>query len=169
MNEESLIGLRFPELTAEEAAAHIRHGQTVAFSGFTPAGSPKAIPSAIAAIAEAAHQRGEPFKIGVLTGASTGPSIDGALAKADAISFRTPYQSNADLRARINAGETRLVDMHLSMLPQAVRCGFLGPIDWASLEASDVTSGGGIVLTSSVGAAPTPDDERHRRIRRLHP
>ena len=45
--------------------------------------------------------------------------------------------------------------MHLSMLPQAVRCGFLGPIDWAILEASDVTSGGGIVLTSSVGAAPT--------------
>ena len=86
------MGLPFPKLTAEEAAAHVRHGQTVAFSGFTPAGSPKAIPSAIAAKAEAAHQRGEPFKIGVLTGASTGPSLDGALAKADAISFRTPYQ-----------------------------------------------------------------------------
>jgi acyl-CoA hydrolase len=65
------MGLPFPRLTAEEAAAHVRHGETVAFSGFTPAGSPKAIPSAIAAIAEAAHQRGEPFKIGVLTGAFT--------------------------------------------------------------------------------------------------
>ncbi len=149
------MGSPFPKLTAEEAAAHVKHGETVAFSGFTPAGSPKAIPSAIAAKAEAAHQRGEPFKIGVLTGASTGPSLDGALAKADAISFRTPYQSNADLRARINAGDTRFFDMHLSMLPQAVRCGFLGPIDWAILEASDVTSGGGIVLTSSIGAAPT--------------
>ena len=95
------MGSPFPRQTAEEAAAQIKHGQTIAFSGFTPAGSPKAIPSAIAAKAEAAHQRGEPFKIGVLTGASTGPSLDGALAKADAISFRTPYQSNADLRARI--------------------------------------------------------------------
>ena len=65
------MGLPFPELSAEEAAAQINHGQTVAFSGFTPAGSPKAIPSAIAANAEAAHQRGEPFKIGVVTGASS--------------------------------------------------------------------------------------------------
>ncbi len=53
----SLMGSPFPKLTAEEAAAHVKHGQTVAFSGFTPAGSPKAIPSAIAAKAEAAHQR----------------------------------------------------------------------------------------------------------------
>ena len=81
------MGLPFPKLTAEEAAVQITHGQTVAFSGFTAAGSPKAIPSAVAAKAEAAHRRGEPFKIGVLTGASTGPSLDGALAKADAISF----------------------------------------------------------------------------------
>jgi acyl-CoA hydrolase len=58
MNEESPMGLPFLKLTAEEAAAHARHGQTVALSGFTPAGSPKAIPSAIATIAEAAHQRG---------------------------------------------------------------------------------------------------------------
>ena len=150
------MSLPFPKLTPEEAAAHIEHGQTIGFSGFTPAGAPKAIPSAIAARAEAVHQRGEAFKIGVLTGASTGPSLDGALAKANAISFRTPYQSDANLRARINAGDTRFFDMHLSMLPQAVRYGFLGPIDWAVLEACDVTAGGGIVLaTSSVGAAPT--------------
>jgi propionyl-CoA:succinyl-CoA transferase len=109
------MDLAFPKLAAEEAAAQIRRGQTVAFSGFTAAGSPKAIPFAIAAKAEAAHQRGEPFKIGVLTGVSNGPSLDGALAKADAISFSTPYQSNPDLRARINAGDTRFFDMHLSM------------------------------------------------------
>lgn len=149
------MSLPFPKLTPEEAAAHIQHGQTIGFSGFTPAGAPKAIPSAIAARAAAAHERGEPFKIGVLTGASTGPSLDGALAKANAIGFRTPYQSDANLRARINAGDTRFFDMHLSMLPQAVRYGFLGPIDWAVLEACDITAGGGIVLTSSVGAAPT--------------
>jgi acetyl-CoA hydrolase len=164
--------LPFPILTAEEAASHIDDGQAIGFSGFTPAGAPKAIPSAIAARAEAAHQRGEPFKIGVLTGASTGPSLDGALAKADAISFRTPYQSNPDLRARINAGDTRFFDMHLSMLPQAVRYGFLGPIDWAVLEASDVTAGGGVVLTSSVGAAPTFGRQAKRvliELNRKHP
>lgn len=145
----------FPMLTAEEAAAMIEHGQTVGFSGFTPAGAAKAIPTAIAARAEKFHAEGKDFQIGVLTGASTGPKLDGALAKANAISFRTPYQSNPDLRKRINTGETRFVDMHLSLMPQAVRYGFLGPVHWAVLEACDVTPGGGIVLTSSVGAAPT--------------
>ena len=91
----------------------------------------------------------------MLTGASTGPSLDGALAKASAISFRTPYQSDPNLRARINSGETHFVDMHLSAMPQAVRYGFLGRVHWAVLEAADVTAGGGIVLTSSVGCAPT--------------
>ena len=145
----------FPVLTAEEAAAMINHGQTVGFSGFTPAGAPKAIPLAIAARATAEHEAGRDFQIGVLTGASTGPSLDGALAKAGAVSFRTPYQSDPNLRARINAGETRFFDMHLSLLPQAVRYGFLGPVHFAVVEASDVTAGGGIVLSSSVGAAPT--------------
>jgi acetyl-CoA hydrolase len=142
-------------LSADEAAAMIQHGQTVGFSGFTPAGVPKVIPRAIAARAEQQHAAGHEFQIGVLTGASTGPSLDGALAKANAIGFRTPYQSNSDLRASINAGATRFVDMHLSVLPQIVRYGFLGPVHWAVAEACDVTAGGGIVLTTSVGAAPT--------------
>ena len=152
---ESIMIFSFPLLSAEEAAALIEHGQTVGFSGFTPAGAPKAIPLAIAERAIAEHQAGREFQIGVLTGASTGTSLDGALAKADAISFRTPYQSDPALRARINAGQTRFFDMHLSLMPQAVRYGFLGPVHWAVVEASDVTAGGGIVLTSSVGCAPT--------------
>ncbi|MGA2436724.1 MAG: acetyl-CoA hydrolase/transferase family protein [Bryobacteraceae bacterium] len=145
----------FPVLTAAEAAAMIQHGQSVSFSGFTPAGAPKAIPRAIAERAEVEHAAGREFQIGVLTGASTGDSLDGALARAGAISFRTPYQSNSNLRARINCRETRFFDMHLSMMPQATRYGFLGPVHWAVIEASDITAGGGIVLTSSVGASPT--------------
>src|SRR6516225_4172204 len=90
---------RYATLTAEEAASLIQHDQTVGFSGFTPAGAPKAIPTALAARAEAEHDAGRPFQIGVLTGASTGPSLDGALAKAQAIRFRTPYQSDPNLRS----------------------------------------------------------------------
>jgi propionyl-CoA:succinyl-CoA transferase len=149
------MSLPFPILTPEEAASHIENGQNVGFSGFTAAGAPKEIPTAIAKKAEAAHEAGRDFKIGVFTGASTGASLDGALAKANAISFRTPYQSNGDIRARINAGDTSFVDMHLSMLPQTMRYGFLGKVQWAVLEAADVTAGGGIVLTTGVGAAPT--------------
>ncbi|HET9598885.1 MAG TPA: succinate CoA transferase [Anaeromyxobacteraceae bacterium] len=145
----------FPTLTAEEAAALVQDGQSVGFSGFTAAGSPKAIPRALAARARAEHAAGRPFSIGVLTGASTGPSLDGALAAAEAIRFRTPYQSDPTLRAQINAGKVRFFDMHLSLLPQSVRYGFLGPVHWAVLEACDLTSSGGLVLTTAAGAAPT--------------
>ncbi len=142
-------------MTAEEAAAYVQDRQTVAFSGFTPAGAPKAVPRAIAARAVAEHEAGRPFKINVITGASTGPSLDGALAKADAVGFRTPYQSDPDMRKSINSGRTRFFDMHLSRLPQDLRYGFLGPVHCVVVEASDVTPYGEIVLTSSVGAAPT--------------
>lgn len=149
------MALPFPTLTAEEAAALIDHGATIGFSGFTPAGSPKAIPLALAKRAQAEHTAGRPFQVGVITGASTGPSLDGALAQAEAIRFRTPYQSDPVLRSQINSGKVRFVDMHLSILPQIVRYGFLGPVHWAVVEAAEVMAGGGIVLTAAVGAAPT--------------
>ncbi len=145
----------FPVLTAEEAASLIKNDMTVGFSGFTPAGAAKAIPRAIAAQAMAEHAAGRPYKIGVVTGASTGPSLDGALAKADAIKWRTPYQSDKDLRERINKGQTKFFDMHLSMLPQYVRYGFLGKFHFAVVEAVNVTANGEITLSSSVGASPT--------------
>ncbi len=146
---------RFPALSAEEAAGLIRNGRTIGFSGFTAAGAAKAVPLALARMAEREHAAGRPFKVGVLTGASTGRSLDGALAGAGAIGMRTPYQSDPCLRRQINAGDVRFFDMHLSTVPQAVRNGCLGPIHFAVVEASDVTAGGGIVLSTSVGASNT--------------
>jgi len=145
----------FAKLTPEEAAALVSHGDIIGFSGFTPAGAAKAVPKAIAARARAEHEAGRPFKVGVITGASTGPSLDGELARADAVLFRTPYQSNADLRKKINSGEVQFFDMHLSLLPQSVRYGFLGRLKFAVIEACEVFPGGEIVLTTSVGASPT--------------
>ena len=142
-------------LSAEEAAALVNHDEVIGFSGFTPAGAAKVIPTAIAVKARVEHAAGRPFKIGVITGASTGPSLDGELAKADAIKFRTPYQSNKDLRDSINNGKTQFFDMHLSLLPQYVRYGFLGELDWAIVEAADVSVDGKILLSTSVGASPT--------------
>lgn len=147
--------LPFPELSPAEAAALVQHGHTLGFSGFTPAGAAKIIPRAIASRAMEEHAAGRPFKIGVVTGASTGESLDGALAKAEAIAWRTPYQSNETLRKQINEGKTRFFDMHLSMLPQYARYGFLGDFEFAVVEASDVSASGEVVLTTSVGAVPT--------------
>lgn len=142
-------------MTAEEAASLINDNDTIGFSGFTPAGAAKAIPTALARRAKAEHEAGKPLRVGVVTGASTGQSLDGELALADAISWRTPYQSNKHLRAAINSGRTRFFDMHLSSLPQQVRYGFLGKFNWAVVEACDVTEDGEIVPTTSVGASPT--------------
>jgi acetyl-CoA hydrolase len=149
------MSLPFPTLTADEAAALINHGDTIGFSGFTPAGACKIIPLAIAARAKAEHAAGRPFKVGVVTGASTGPSLDGALAEAEAISWRTPYQSNATLRRQINEDKTRFFDMHLSALQPTVRSGVFGKFQWAVVEAARVTPNGEITLSTSVGATNT--------------
>lgn len=145
----------FPELTAAEAASLIKNDENIGFGGFTPAGSPKAVSREVARRAIEEHEAGRPFSIGVITGASTGPSLDGVLAASDAIKFRTPYQSDPELRKRINTGKTQFFDMHLSQLPQAVRYGFLGELDWAIVEVCDIKPTGEAVLTSSVGASPT--------------
>ena len=81
--------------------------------------------------------------------------LDGELARANAIKFRTPYQSNKDLRAALNAHQAQYFDLHLSELAQSLRYGFLGKIDVAIVEAADVTEDGEIVPTSGVGILPT--------------
>lgn len=148
-------GRRFAELTADEAAALIGHGDLVGFSGFTAAGAAKATPRALAARARALHARGEPLRLRIVTGASTGESLDEALAQADAVAWRAPYQSSKTLRQRINAQETSFLDIHLSHLPQMIDYGFLGDVDVAVVEATDVTPDGRIYLSTSVGVTPS--------------
>ena len=60
--------MAWTRLSPEEAASFIKHGETVAFSGFTPAGAPKVVSLALAAKAEAEHCAGRDFKIGMISG-----------------------------------------------------------------------------------------------------
>ena len=147
------MSLKF--ITAEEAATYVKHDDNVGFSGFTPAGCPKVIPEAIARRAEQEHKEGRPFKIGMFTGASTGDHLDGALARAEAVKFRTPYQSNKDMRTLLNTHGAEYFDMHLSELAQSLRYGFLGRVDVAIVEAVDVTEDGEIVPAEGVCILPT--------------
>ena len=147
--------LPFPILTALEAASLLKDRDMVGFSSFTSASAPKSISRAIAARARAEHAAGRPFQIGVITGASTGPSLDGELARADAEYFRAPFQTDPDLRRSINSGKVRFVDMHLSGVAKAIRTGVFGRIQWAIIEACDLEADGTIVLSSSVGVSPT--------------
>lgn len=147
------MSLKF--VSAEEAARLVKHGDNVGFSGFTHAGCPKVVSQHIARIAEEEHKKGNPFKINVFTGASTGDKIDGELTRANAIDFRAPYQTNNDLRKAINQGKVRYTDLHLSTLAQAIRYGVYGDIDVAIIEACDVNEEGEIVPTCGVGISGT--------------
>lgn len=147
------MALKF--MSAEEAAALVKNGDNVGFSGFTHAGSPKVLPGAIAKIAEAEHAIGNPFKINVFTGASTGDKLDGELTRANAIQFLAPYQTNNDMRKAINNGTICFCDLHLSTMAQDIRYGYYGKIDVAIIEACDVTEDGEIVPTCGVGISPT--------------
>jgi acetyl-CoA hydrolase len=145
----------YPRLTPEEAVAHIPDGATLAFSGFAGAGAAKVVPRELAVKARRLHDRGQPFKIRVLSGASCGDDVDESLALARAISWRAPYQSAPTLRRQINRQEVEYVDMHLSHLGQTVSSGFFGKVDLAIVEATEVTPDGKVYLTTSVGATPT--------------
>ena len=45
--------------------------------------------------------------------------------------------------------------MHLSHAPQTLLAGFFGKLDYAIIEATDVTRDGRVYLTTSIGASPT--------------
>ena len=144
-------GLRSKVMSAAEAAAFIQHGTTVGMSGFTGSGYPKAVPMALAERAKELHARGEEFRINLHTGASTSAEMDGALAEADAVALRTPFQSDPTMRAKINAGAIEYIDTHLSHLAQTVWNGFYGPMTTAVIEVSGIREDGRLVPSSSVG------------------
>lgn len=147
--------MQYPFITAEEAASYINHNDVVGIGGFSSVGTPKAVPAALALRAIAEHEKGNEFKVGLITGGSTGDQVDGALSRAQAVKFRTPFQSHKDMRNAINKGEVQYYDMHLSHLAQDLRYGFLGKMDVAIIEAADITDNGELVLSTSVGITPT--------------
>ena len=151
-------------MSADEAAALIPAGANVGMSGFTGAGYPKAVPMALARRIEALHAQGQPFKIGLWTGASTAPELDGALAKVGGIEMRMPYQSDPACRQRINAGQMQYMDIHLSHMAQFVWFGFLGKLDVAVVEVAGVLPDGRLIPSSSVGNNKTWLDQADKII-----
>lgn len=143
--------IRLPELeqkimSAQEAARMFETGMTVGMSGFTKAGDCKALPRALAERAER-----EGLKLTLITGASLGNNSDGLMADAGLLARRLPFQADAVLRGKINAGEVMFIDQHLSETVEQLRCHNLAPIDIAVIEAVAITEDGAIVPSTSVG------------------
>lgn len=145
-------GLRGKVVSADEAAAFIHHGDTVATSGFTQSAHPKVV---MGALAKRVAASGEELKINVYTGASVGEEVDGVLAKNGLLAKRMPYQTNGAIRKAINSGEVDFLDIHVGRFPIEIANGFVPKPDVAVVEACAITEDGGIVPTTAVGIAPT--------------
>ncbi|WOK36738.1 acetyl-CoA hydrolase/transferase family protein [Sphingomonas sp. C3-2] len=143
--------LRSKIVSAEEAAAMIERDTAVGMSGFTGSGYPKAVPLALASRMDAENARGNPFRLRVWTGASTGPELDGALAQANGVEFRLPYNSDPICREKINRGQMEYLDMHLSQVAPMAWQGFLGPLDTAVVEVTAIREDGSLVPSTSIG------------------
>ncbi|MDR1212892.1 MAG: acetyl-CoA hydrolase/transferase family protein [Propionibacteriaceae bacterium] len=137
--------------SAAAAAALINNGDQIGFSGFTGSGYPKAFPGALAERIAQVQADGQELRVGVFTGASTAPELDGALAATGGVAYRMPYQSDPDMRSAINKGVSDYTDIHLSHSGPQVRQGFLGNLDVAVIEVTAVTEAGDLVPSSSVG------------------
>lgn len=133
-------------VTPEEAADFIKPGMTLATSGFTSSAYPKAVPLALAD-----RMKKDPFTVNIMTGASTGPEFDEALASVHGIKKRLPFQTDKVLRSQINDGTVDYIDIHLSEVAQLSRCGYLGHLDVAVIEACAITEEGNIIPTTAVG------------------
>lgn len=147
--------MSIPFISAEEAAACINHGDNVALSGFTASGTPKLVPMALARRAEQFHENGMPFKINLYTGASTNEYVDGTLTNARAIAKRAPYQGTLSTRKSVNQGEIDYYDPHLSHMSQDIRYGFIGDIDVAIIEVTEMNPNGEVILGAGLGMTPT--------------
>lgn len=146
--------LRKKCVTPNEAAELIQDGMTVAISGFTASGCPKEVPLALARQVSSGDRQ---VRINLWTGASTGREVDEALANADVIARRLPYQSDPVLRNEINSKNGPAVeytDLHLSQVADRARRGFLGGVDICIVEACVIREDGGLIPTTAVGNTP---------------
>lgn len=150
--------MRYPRITAAEAAAMINDRDKMALGGFTPNGNPKAIFRELSKRAVKEHEAGKPFAVGIYTGASSCQSVEGDMANAHALLFRAPFSTNKDFRTHTNLGEIDYEDMHLGHMAERMRHGFYGEFDWAVIEVSDIVEGESecrAYLTSAGGIAAT--------------
>nr|WP_320051323.1 acetyl-CoA hydrolase/transferase C-terminal domain-containing protein [uncultured Desulfuromonas sp.] len=138
-------------VSAEECIKFFKSGMDLGWSGFTPAGYPKAVPIALADHVEKNNLQGQ-LKFNLFIGASVGAETENRWAELDMIDRRWPYQTGKSIAKGINEGRIRMGDKHLSLFAQDLGYGFYTPkIDIAIIEVSEILADGSLVPTSSCG------------------
>ena len=147
--------MRYATMTAATAARLIHHGECVGLSGFSTAGAPKSLPTAIAEYAREEHAAGRPYRLDIMGGANISTLVEGVMAEAGAINHFMPYQGSPETRKAANEHTMEYVDSHLSLMAQQMRYGHLPRPTTAIIEVCDVTDDGELTLTTGVGNSPT--------------
>ncbi|MCL2760656.1 MAG: acetyl-CoA hydrolase [Desulfuromonadales bacterium] len=146
-------------MSPEDTIQFFKPGMNLGWSGFTPAGYPKAVPIALADYVEKNNLQGK-WKFNLFIGASVGVETEDRWASLDMIDRRWPYQTGKNVAAGINEGRIRMGDKHLSLFAQDLGYGFYtkdsesGKLDLAIIEVSAITEDGGLVPTTSGGVIP---------------
>ena len=143
-------------MKAEDCVQFFKPGMNIGWSGFTPAGYPKAVPIALADHVEKNKLQGT-TKYNLFVGASAGAETEDRWAALDMLDRRWPYQTGKNIAKGINEGRIRMGDKHLGHFAQDLGYGFYtenGRVDIAIIEVSAVTEDGGLALTSSCGLVP---------------
>jgi acyl-CoA hydrolase len=143
------VDLRAKVVPVEEAVNHVGLRSTLAISGFTKSGEPKAFLPALARhLAASAPET----RLSLLSGASLSDDVENPLAPF--IQKRGPYMSSPASRKLIHAGEMDFSDVHLSHFAKNLMYGFYGDVDLAVVEVSRIRPDGSVILSSSVGLSP---------------
>jgi acetyl-CoA hydrolase len=142
----------------KDTVKFFKHGMDLGWSGFTPVGYPKAVPTAIADYVEENNLQGK-MRFNLYVGASVGADTEDRWAQLNMIAKRWPYITGKNIADRINRGELDMGDIHLSIFAQDLGFGFFtkdkgGKLDIGVIEATEILPNGGIILAGSVGCAP---------------
>jgi len=144
---------------AEDLLHHFPNGAYIGWSGFTGVGYPKKIPTALAEHVEKNNLQGK-LKYNLFVGASSGSETENRWARNNMIERRSPHQVGKEIAKRINSGDIKFFDKHLSMFPVDLMYGYYtkhkenNRLDVAIVEASAITEEGGIIPGASIGASP---------------
>ncbi|MBI9101315.1 MAG: hypothetical protein JEY99_02790 [Spirochaetales bacterium] len=132
--------------TAEQAASFIQDGMTVAMSGYSMAGYPKAVVEALVD----RKQGGEDLSINLITGANV-PWLDEKLGHEQMIGRRAPMCASRVVAGQANNGSMRYVEQQMCKMPRLLRRNSFGKIDIAVVEALGFNENGDLIPTNAIG------------------
>lgn len=133
---------------ANEASKLIKKNMTVAFSGLTSAGYPKAIPKELV---KRKLETGEELDLTMISGSIAGELED---LMVDLVSRRFPMIESSKMRKAANNGTLRYMEQQICKGIRLLNSGALGKIDVAVVEALAITEEGHVIPTACVGLLP---------------